>query len=60
MIVVSPVCCTAAGLVRLPERVSLSTPGGPEISKFEKRKKKAKAGRIRVLVDAANTADIGE
>ena len=35
-------------------------PGGPEISKFEKRKKKAKAEKIRVFQDAANSCCIGE
>ena len=34
-------------------------PGGPEISKFEKRKKKAKAEKIRVFQDAANSCCIG-
>lgn len=49
-----------AGLVELPKKVVLASPEGPEISKFAKRKKKARAGQIKVLKDAANTADIGQ
>lgn len=44
----------------MPKKVELQTPGGPEISKFEKRKKKAKSEKIRVFQDAANSCCIGE
>jgi len=46
----------------VPNTVQLGafTYGGPEISKFEKKKKRAKKGQIKVYQDAANTADIGK
>ena len=47
-------------LVELPKKVELAMPGSPEISKFEKRKKKAKHGKIKVFQDAANSCRIGE
>lgn len=46
--------------VDLPKKIELKTPGGPEISKFEKRKKKAKSEKITVFQDAANSCCIGE